>query len=75
VGVKPITLLGIPHLSHNPKISRFDDAESVPVLWNFFAQEAKCFRSELCTGGVAFIVRDMLVHDAPEPLNRIEMRA
>ena len=50
-------------------------AESVPVSWNIFTQEAKRRIGELAACFVAFVVGDMLVHDAPEPLNRVEMRA
>ena len=74
------TILGSPH---NPKFLWADDAEIVgdritearPVPGNFFTQETERRISELGACCVAFVVRDVSVHEAPQPLDRIEMRA
>ena len=59
--------------SDNPKILPRYDAEIVgdritqarPVPGNVIAQEIERRVGELSACGVAFVVRDMLVHDAP----------
>jgi hypothetical protein len=66
-------ILDIPRSRHNPKILWVDDAEvvgdgvaeAVPVLGDFVAQEIERDIRELCARGVAFVVRDVLVHDPP----------
>src|SRR5438552_6062178 len=73
----------IPRSSHNPKILWVDDAEIVgdriaevrPILGNFVTQKTERGIGELGAGRVAFVVRDVLVHEAPQPLDRTEMRA
>src|SRR5580698_134795 len=74
------SLLGSPH---NPKFLWVDDAEIVgnritevrPVPGNFFTQKSERRISELGACCVAFVVRDVSVHEAPQPLDRIQMRA
>ena len=69
-------ILGSPH---NPKFLWVDDAEIVgdritevrPVPGNFFTQETERRISELGACRVAFVVRDVSVHEAPQPLDRI----
>ena len=39
--------------------------EGSPVLWNFVAQEIERGVCELSAYGVAFVGRDMSVHEAP----------
>ena len=46
-----------------------------PVPRHCFTQETKRRIGELGACGVAFVVRDVSVHEAPQPLDRIEMRA
>ena len=46
-----------------------------PVPGHCFTQETKRRIGELGACGVAFVVRDVSVHEAPQPLDRIEMRA
>src|ERR1039458_3478614 len=66
----------------NPEIGWFDDAKIIcyriaqfsPVLRDLFAQEPECRVSKLGAGRVAFVMRDVFVHDAPQALDRIEMR-
>ena len=73
----------IPCSLHNPKFLWVDDTEIVgdsiakvrPIPWNSFAQEPKRCIGELGARRVASVVRDVFVHEAPEPLDRIEMRA
>jgi hypothetical protein len=73
----------IPGSPHNPKFLWVDDAEIVrdriaevsPVPGNCFAYETKRRIGELGASCVAFVVRDVSVHEAPQPLDRIEMRA
>ncbi len=68
---------------HNPKIVRIDDAEIVgdgiaklgPVAGNFVAQESERRVGELDAGRIGFVVGDVSVHEAPQPLDRIEVRA
>ena len=72
----------IPRSRHDPKILSVDDAEIVgdriaevrPVPWNGFTQKTKRRIGELGAGCIAFVVRDVSVHEAPQPLDRIEMR-
>src|SRR6202158_582682 len=67
---------------HNPKLLWVDDAEIVgdritevrPVPGNFFTQKTERRISELGACCVAFVVRDVSVHEAPQPLDRIQMR-
>ena len=69
-------------LPHNPKILWGYDAKIVgdriaevrPVPWNLFTQEPERRVRELSTCGVARVVGDVSVHEAPQPFNRIEMR-
>src|SRR6202167_3763570 len=68
---------------HEQKILRSDDSKVVgdriteagPVTGYRLAQEAERRIGELGDCCVGFIVGDVAVHDAPEPLDRIEMRA
>ena len=63
----------IPRSPQNPKILWVDDAEVVgdritkacPVLGDFVAQEIERGVRELSACGVAFVVRDIPVHEAP----------
>src|SRR5258708_6449803 len=72
----------IPRSPHNPKILWVDDAKIVgdriaevrPVPWNLFTQEPERRVRELSTCGVARVVGDVSVHEAPQPFDRIEMR-
>src|SRR6202451_2922505 len=74
------SILGSPH---NPKFLWVNDAEIVgdritevrPVPGNFFTQKTKRRISELGACCVAFVVRDVSVHEAPQSLDRIQMRA
>src|SRR5208282_3338471 len=76
-------IAGIPGSPHNPKFLWVDDAEIVgdritevrPVPGNFFTQKTERRISELGACCVAFVVRDVSVHEAPQPLDRIQMRA
>jgi hypothetical protein len=69
-------ILGSPH---NPKFLWVDDAEIVgdritevcPVPGNFFTQETERRISELGACCVAFVVRDVSVHETPQPLDRM----
>src|ERR1019366_9810907 len=69
----PPNFLGIPGLRQNPKILWADDAkiigdgiaEALPVLGDFVAQEIERGVRKLSACGVAFVVRDVLVHDSP----------
>ena len=64
---------------HNPKFLWVDDAEIVgdritevrPISGNFFTQKTERRISELGACCVAFVVRDVSVHEAPQPLDRI----
>ena len=66
-------MIAIPCSRHNPKILWVDDAEiighhitaSSPVLGDFLAQEIERGVRELSACGVASVVRDVLVHEAP----------
>ena len=68
-----IIIVTIPRSRHNPKILWVDDAEiighqitaSSPVLGDFLAQEIERGVRELSACGVASVVRDVLVHEAP----------
>src|ERR1019366_9823767 len=63
----------IPGLRQNSKILWADDAkiigdgiaEALPVLGDFVAQEIERGVRKLSACGVAFVVRDVLVHDSP----------
>ncbi len=63
--------------AHNPKILRLDDekiigdriAEFLPVSGDIFPQEFERCVGKFPACGVGFVVRQMLVHDAPEPRN------
>ena len=65
--------LYIPRSRQNPKILWVDDAEVVgdritkacPVLGDFVAQEIERGVREMSACGVAFVVRDISVHEAP----------
>ena len=69
----------IPRSRHNPKILWADDAkiigdkvaEAVPVLGDFVAQEIERGGRELPTCRVAFVGRDIFVHETPWPLDRV----
>src|SRR6266446_7035465 len=69
----------IPRSSHNPKILWLDDAEIVgdriaevrPVSGNRFTKETKRRIGELGASRVAFVVRDVSMHEAPQPLDRM----
>ena len=50
-------------------------ADFQPVLWDFLAQEIERLRGEFPGGGVTLVVRHMLVHPAPQPLDRVQIRA
>src|ERR1039458_8562540 len=81
-GAGSTLLLYIPCSPDNPEIGWFDDAKIIcdriaqfsPVLRDLFAQEPECRVSKLGAGRVAFVMRDVFVHDAPQALDRIEMR-
>src|ERR1700730_5031470 len=47
----------------------------VPLSGHLLAQKAQRRRFEIGKRRVALVVRDVLVHQAPEPLDRIQMRA
>jgi uncharacterized membrane protein HdeD (DUF308 family) len=72
-GVIDLILAGIPRSRQNPKILWVDDAEVVgdriakacPVLGDFVAQEIERGVREMSACGVAFVVRDISVHEAP----------
>ena len=80
---EPWTWEAIPGSPHNPKFLWVDDAEIVgdritevrPVPGNFFTQETERRIGELGACCVAFVVRNVSVHEAPQPLDRIEVRA
>ena len=63
----------IPRSRQNPKILGVDDSKIVgdritevgPISGNRFAQEGERRVGELSASCVAFVVGDMLVHDAP----------
>ena len=57
------------------KLSVTESHRVRPIPGNFFAQETECRVGELGASRVAFVVGHVSVHDAPEPLDRIEMRA
>ena len=73
----------IPGSRQNPKILWVYDTEVIrdrigefqPVLWDFLAQESEHLPGEVPGGGVTLVVRHMLVHRAPQPLDRVQMRA
>ena len=67
----------------NPKKPWIDDAEVVcdriaelgPSFGNFLAQEGQNGVGELAIVSPGSVVGEMLVHDAPQPLDRVQMRA
>ena len=69
----------IPCSPDNPKLFGNDDAEIIcddiaevgPVSWDLFAQEPEGGIGEQGAGRVAFVVGDVLVHDAPQALDRV----
>ena len=69
----PINFQNVPGSPHNPKFPWVDDAEIVgdriaevrPVPGNCFAQETKRRIGELGASCIAFVVRDVSVHEAP----------
>jgi hypothetical protein len=69
----PLSIHIIPRSRDNPKILWANDAEiigdgaaeAVPVLGDFAAQEIERGVRELSACGVAFVVRDIPVHEAP----------
>ena len=70
---KPPTKIDIPRSRHDPKILWIDDAKIVadritdvhPIPGNFFAQETERCNGELGASCIAFVVRDVFVHEAP----------
>jgi hypothetical protein len=68
--------------SQNPEISGFDDTKIIcdgiaqfrPVSRHLLAQKSERCVGELGAGGVAFVVGDVFVHDAPQALDRVEVR-
>ena len=74
--------LAIPSSRQNPKILWIDDAEVVrdriaplaQFCGTFSRKEAEHFPGELPRCGVAFVMRHMLVHHAPQPLDGVQMR-
>jgi hypothetical protein len=75
--------LHIPRSRQDPKILGRDDAEifryliavGVPFSGHLLAQKRQDRRFEIGEGLVAAIVRDTLMHQTPEPLDWIQMRA
>ena len=71
----------IPCSRQNAKILWVDDTEVVgdgiaqlrPVFGDFFAQEFERGVGEFAIGGIGLVVRGMLVHHAPQPLDRVQM--
>src|SRR4029079_19108604 len=67
----------------NPKILGRDDAEvvrhgiavGVPVPWHLLAQERQDGAAEVSKGLVTSVVCDVIVHQPPRPLDRVQMRA
>ena len=76
---KYVNVADIPCSRHNPEVTWIDDPEIVgdgaskspPVAGYFFAQKSERRIGELRAGRVAFVVRDILVHDAPQSLYRV----
>ena len=74
-----MTPLCIPRSRHDPKILWVDDAKIVgdritevrPIPGNFFTQETERRIGELGASCIAFVVRDVSVHEAPQPLDWI----
>jgi hypothetical protein len=50
------------------------ESQNSAVAGHFFAQEIERRIGELGAGFVGFVVGDVSVHEAPQPLDRIEMR-
>src|SRR4051812_11853314 len=73
----------LPRSRQNPKILGRDDTEVIrylitvcaPSSGHLLAQEGQDHSSEISERRMTSIVRDMLVHQAPEPLDRIQLRA
>src|SRR4051812_48870762 len=63
-----------PPFLKSPTSSFFRIAEVRPVPWNSLTQKTECRIGELSANCIAFVVRDISVHEAPQPLDRIEMR-
>ena len=57
------------------KLSVTESQRSAQFPGHCFTQETKRRIGELGACGVAFVVSDVSVHEAPQPLDRIEMRA
>ncbi len=74
---------GIPRSRQNPKILGRDDAEVIrnlvaigaPFSGYLLTQERQDRGFEIGERRMTSIVRDVLVHQAPQPLDRIQMRA
>ena len=72
-----------PGSRHNPKIRWVDDAKVVgdgtskprPFSRDFFSQEPGRRVGEFGACSLGLVLRDVLVQDAPQPLDRIEMPA
>src|SRR5271170_2444373 len=75
--------LHIPCSRDNPKILRRYHTEIVcdcasvfsPVSRDFVPQEFQRRFCELLAGPIGLVVRDVFVHDAPQSLDRVQMRA
>ncbi len=73
----------IPRSRQNPKIRGRDDAEIVrdlvaveaPVPGYLLAQERQDRVAEVAEGLVALVVGDVLVHQTPQPFDRVQVRA
>src|ERR1700745_1518458 len=69
----PVSFFTIPRSRHDPKVLGRDDAEVVgdriaevrPIARNLFAQENERRVGELRTSCVAFVVRNVSMHQAP----------
>src|SRR5271166_6613158 len=70
-------------LTQDPKFGGKDDAEIIsdriaklaPFPWDFVAEEVENGVGEFPTRWVGLVVGEMLVHQRPQPLDGIEMRA
>src|SRR5208283_1439563 len=77
------TLKAIPCSPEEPKILRRYHSEIIcdctavfgPISRDFFAQELQSSLCEFFASVIGFVVRHVLVHDAPQPLDRVQMRA
>src|ERR1039457_3883121 len=78
--VSIVRIYAIPRSRHNPKILGVDDAEIVgdritelrPIPRNFFTQETERRIGELGASCVALGGRNMLVHHAQYPCDRVK---